>query len=81
MPAVHGKAGALVATESAGMVQPVGHRHTGDEGASPTPADGSAAPSLPTGWDEKEALETVEKESKRLGRLARERHSRGAVSW
>jgi hypothetical protein len=74
VPAVHEKEGALVGAEPVGMFEPVGCRRAGDEGASPTRADGSDAANLPTGWDEKQAVQAVEKERKPLGLVAREQH-------
>jgi hypothetical protein len=50
--ALHGKVAALVGTEPVEIVQPVGHRRAGDEGASPVLADGSGAASLPKALDE-----------------------------
>ena len=52
MLAPHGKVAALVGTEPVEIVQPVGHRRAGDEGASPVLADGSGAASLPKALDE-----------------------------
>ncbi len=49
-PAVHGKVGELAEDEPIGTLHPLGHRHAGCEGVSPTPADGSDAASLPTEW-------------------------------
>jgi hypothetical protein len=63
------------------MFQPVEHRGEGSEEASLPPADGSAAPSLPTRSDEQREVEAVEREGKRLRLVARERDFRGVVSW
>ncbi len=74
MLALREKDAELVEAEPVETFEPIGHQRAGDQGASPTPADGSAAPSLPTRSDEKREVETVEKERKLLCRVARERH-------
>lgn len=52
MLAPHGKAVELTEVEPVEPFQPVGHRRAGDEEASPVPADGSDAASLPRAQDE-----------------------------
>lgn len=74
LPALHGKEGVLVRADLVGMYRPIERRCAGGEGASPTLADGSAAPSLPTGSDEEREAEVVEQVGKQLPLAARERH-------
>jgi hypothetical protein len=52
VPAVPEKTVALVGAEPVERGQPLGCQRAGDQGASPTPADGSDAASLPRALDE-----------------------------
>jgi hypothetical protein len=74
VPVLHEKEVGLSDAELVGTCPPIGHRPAGSEGAGKTPVDESAAPSLPTGWDEKQEGEVVEKERKQQSLVARERH-------
>lgn len=59
MRALHGKAVELAETEPVEAFQRVGYRHAGNEEASPFPADGSDAASLPKAPDEEPVVVKV----------------------